>query len=1852
MRRYQFAHDEDDLNNPGLRRRSGDEDEHRKFDETMRGFINVITWPMVRNFMKNGYRIEYSLYRKIMRWGTEEHKLEVENYVKTQPGGGYGVSGAKIFATVESAIEFTKDGKEKNVTDPPKGGSTVVQPPLNTDYVEYGPVPLLGVNENKQEEYKPVEVEYSYTVFEEDTLEEERKKIIIKEPLNESQKELFQWDLAESIMREVNQPGTKNYSEKEFQIFVRRSLKEGWMPGKTPVPNARKPRIVGMRGDIPKIEALNYDEAFLFARTATPPYQKFDAMYIIQGWEILKNSGIELSSREGGLNRRNYELRAERGEIMPYELFYNITNDETNFKKLKIYPNHKSKLQSDEFVALVRGTQSALGFPADGILTDELLSAAREKESVYIAKREIRSKKDTLPVFIAKLYYISGDLTLYKKAIQEASLSKEIRTNQHLKALASSAGEILFFNNNSIKTPVYPGDDFYRAVDNWEDQFKGDERAMDLHRIRTLAQLEYQKTQFKRQQLETEINKLESELGNPYRKKSEIQGINGTVDINDWSLKSQIDGKKEELKKLQYQNLAYQFNDRETFSKSQGFHSNHSNINGKQWTDQDFPLDNPFAINDQQYYSGTSSVLLSPAYSPGYALNASFEFQNGIYNNEKLNKQMLGELGQTSSGMVKTREDALFNQRTETALHLGTNDSVAKSWAAIHETFEPMKAAGNVWFIGIQINSSIDSLNVAESTAVTTNKLFQRTDNYYIYARILRELAYRVNTSGTKSPMQQKMIHRLYNFYSLFKDRDAAYSLPAILPGRSEFFGVSRLVLYADMLFDYYSNGKLGHTHIAERMSELSLSLDSISQTQSQFGTVNLLPNRYLLQQDQNEVQQQYSIRKERRSMIKDGVSMPIFWKKVNNNYTLIVDQGGGDTKVVEFTLDKYFSNKDEQDSYAIHRLISKLEQWNGLPKGELTYATPDKQIGFKKFEEHISWSDVLGWLSIAVFVVGAVFTGGATLGLIGLTAAALSVASVGVGLYEKSQTGELSGSDWALAGLSVLSSVLPAGQLAGKLGSIKGAVGKIMSKNKLFAGVSAVSSGSDTVINGYIMASDFAASFDALEGIKDEKERDKARQKLLLMALINGTLTYHSFKGDVKDLYDLKAGGHIIPDDLLNMKKVKVGETLPSRIGGTSSLPSHTKVSSKTGDHLSTSTHTKVKDSYGDTNTFSSGAKYDPAKGHPNWKTTKQENVKLFTEADAQGNIHYKRSDSSGTKELTKEEFDNQYKIAQNEKHRADSIALAEIEGQILDRNGNIDTEKLKAFFKQLEDEGVKIITGKNAEALLDKHNANALYIPGDKPGQPGMIVLREGADRQHIIEEIFHLRQHQAEGYRTLSAGEIIDMEIEAHEYMLEYGRAHGWTEAEILQLERNKGLWEGDKKRFHDPAEVDFRKKFISEQKVFKNKDDLIPDENVYPISLESGREKISIITNDGDYYVVRRNSSGDWEIEQRPEGKGTVNDESVIEAAKKYESKNISAPKEKIPEGADIDVLNPVDGSTLKESSLSPAENILSRKLDFLKKQPVDFFGELSYDEVVLQLNKLDEGALNALSNMPGLSGENILGIAKYIKDKDAAVTMSLFLNAKNYSNDGIKNLISDIEWYQSLVRERNPNLYNPDRPLQNPSNFDIEKKEKNGFVDGVKREGNKSTISYDITQKNRTGNFTRSFESGKLSIEGSSLDMTGKGEVPNKVYESPQLSSDSNFTPTVVWVTLMQMQQLGINPGSLSTISLSNIMNIESVFQYSWLKKKNVANANELMQTSRQYIYAETIAIQSGHTVNNVSISENGIQPRSIDEFINAYKKNYPGITIINDIEQLSKKYGVTDLYWGFDINLSLSPKTN
>ena len=81
---------------------------------------------------------------------------------------------------------------------------------------------------------------------------------------------------------------------------------------------------------------------------------------------------------------------------------------------------------------------------------------------------------------------------------------------------------------------------------------------------------------------------------------------------------------------------------------------------------------------------------------------------------------------------------------------------------------------------------------------------------------------------------------------------------------------------------------------------------------------------------------------------------------------------------------------------------------------------------------------------------------------------------------------------------------------------------------------------------------------------------------------------------------------------------------------------------------------------------------------------------------------------------------------------------------------------------------------------------------------GRPGVLLLRPGATRLEVLEELVHHGQHVRAGYRlpedtTRLALIQVRRELEAQSVLLAIASRRGWTAEEITVIERNHGVWQ---------------------------------------------------------------------------------------------------------------------------------------------------------------------------------------------------------------------------------------------------------------------------------------------------------------------------------------------------------------------------------------------------------------------------------------------------------------------------
>ena len=144
-------------------------------------------------------------------------------------------------------------------------------------------------------------------------------------------------------------------------------------------------------------------------------------------------------------------------------------------------------------------------------------------------------------------------------------------------------------------------------------------------------------------------------------------------------------------------------------------------------------------------------------------------------------------------------------------------------------------------------------------------------------------------------------------------------------------------------------------------------------------------------------------------------------------------------------------------------------------------------------------------------------------------------------------------------------------------------------------------------------------------------------------------------------------------------------------------------------------------------------------------------------------------------------------------------SAMAAENAGAMVLRNMNgggevFDPVKLERMLAKLENKGVGIMRGEEADRLLAHIDAKAAYLPAE--GGPGTLILPANPTRSMIAEEILHYTQYRNAGFPSSGtpAGVLqgLQFEVAAQSRLMNLARARNWNSAELQHFERASIEW----------------------------------------------------------------------------------------------------------------------------------------------------------------------------------------------------------------------------------------------------------------------------------------------------------------------------------------------------------------------------------------------------------------------------------------------------------------------------
>jgi hypothetical protein len=120
---------------------------------------------------------------------------------------------------------------------------------------------------------------------------------------------------------------------------------------------------------------------------------------------------------------------------------------------------------------------------------------------------------------------------------------------------------------------------------------------------------------------------------------------------------------------------------------------------------------------------------------------------------------------------------------------------------------------------------------------------------------------------------------------------------------------------------------------------------------------------------------------------------------------------------------------------------------------------------------------------------------------------------------------------------------------------------------------------------------------------------------------------------------------------------------------------------------------------------------------------------------------------------------------------------------------------QQLQRILRNLERRGVVIDTGADALRLLEREGAGAMYMVDN--GRRGVLILRPGARRLQVMEELVHHGQHVRAGLQlptdTAALSVVrLQREIEAQDILLRIARNQTWTAEEIARITANRQVF----------------------------------------------------------------------------------------------------------------------------------------------------------------------------------------------------------------------------------------------------------------------------------------------------------------------------------------------------------------------------------------------------------------------------------------------------------------------------
>jgi len=256
---------------------------------------------------------------------------------------------------------------------------------------------------------------------------------------------------------------------------------------------------------------------------------------------------------------------------------------------------------------------------------------------------------------------------------------------------------------------------------------------------------------------------------------------------------------------------------------------------------------------------------------------------------------------------------------------------------------------------------------------------------------------------------------------------------------------------------------------------------------------------------------------------------------------------------------------------------------------------------------------------------------------------------------------------------------------------------------------------------------------------------------------------------------------------------------------------------------------------------------------------------------------------------------------------------------------------------------------------------------------------------------------------------------------------------------------------------------------------------------------------------------------------------------------------------------------------------------------------------------------------------------------------------------------VHNVQCDPPWKNHPDIEHKPGKYESTISDQPASNTKL----KDTYDETIRNKENEITKEIRTTKVEVTKTEIKNGEEVEVTYTGSFHREYYPGEEPKLVMKNaerdPQISRIQDpdpllpgGTPTGAYVTMNQMNKMGIKPGTLKKVEMKNVVDFKTTLQWNWLSKnKKNLTTEEFQQIAEQLHsvhYAKTPLIQSGHRIKpgTIKVDVAGADHTPIGATPKIFGQRYMPENV--DIDEMIAKYGFKDtdeVDWGINISFEV-----